>query len=115
MSRPPDGNMSDDSRDLRRRQNMDAVVRITTNGGLQAATFRTVADEADVSVIPKSTDTNPITTHQCEPSQPQGPHCPSDRNHPPNTSRSQSWPLIHRVPRTVDGLLTGVHNSMTMP
>lgn len=42
--------MSDGSRDLRRRQIMDAVVRITTNGGLQAATFRTIADEADVSV-----------------------------------------------------------------
>lgn len=42
--------MSDKDREQRRRQIIDAVVRITTEGGLQAATFRTVAREAGVSV-----------------------------------------------------------------
>ena len=37
-------------REQRRRQIIDAVVRITTQGGLQAATFRTIAKEAGVSV-----------------------------------------------------------------
>lgn len=42
--------MSDADREARRRQIIDAVVRITTQGGLQAATFRSVAKEAGVSV-----------------------------------------------------------------
>ena len=42
--------MSDTDREARRRQIIDAVVRITTHGGLQAATFRSIAKEAGVSV-----------------------------------------------------------------
>jgi TetR/AcrR family transcriptional repressor of bet genes len=42
--------MSDADRERRRRQIIDAVVRITTSGGLQAASFRTIANEAGVSV-----------------------------------------------------------------
>lgn len=42
--------MSETNREARREQIIDAVVRITTRGGLQAATFRTVAKEAGVSV-----------------------------------------------------------------
>lgn len=42
--------MSDDKTEARRRQVMDAVVDLTVAGGLQAATFRTVAERAGVSV-----------------------------------------------------------------
>jgi TetR/AcrR family transcriptional repressor of bet genes len=42
--------MSDTVKEQRRRQIIDAVVRITTSGGLQAATFRSIAQEAGVSV-----------------------------------------------------------------
>jgi TetR/AcrR family transcriptional repressor of bet genes len=42
--------MSDTDKEQRRRQIIDAVVRITTSGGLQAATFRSIAQEAGVSV-----------------------------------------------------------------
>jgi TetR/AcrR family transcriptional regulator, transcriptional repressor of bet genes len=42
--------MNDADRERRRRQITDAVVELTTKGGLQAATFRTVAEEAGVSV-----------------------------------------------------------------
>lgn len=42
--------MSDTNREARRRQIIDAVLSITTRGGLQAATFRTIAREAGVSV-----------------------------------------------------------------
>jgi TetR/AcrR family transcriptional repressor of bet genes len=42
--------MNEDSRRARRQQIIDAVVRTTTRGGLQAATFRTIAEEAGVSV-----------------------------------------------------------------
>lgn len=42
--------MNDSDREARRRQIIDAVVRTTTSGGLQAATFRGIAKEAGVSV-----------------------------------------------------------------
>jgi len=42
--------MNDTDRQARRRQIIDAVVRTTTGGGLQAATFRSIAKEAGVSV-----------------------------------------------------------------
>ena len=42
--------MSDTNRQARRQQIINAVVRTTTRGGLQAATFRTIAEEAEVSV-----------------------------------------------------------------
>ncbi|HUG32415.1 MAG TPA: TetR/AcrR family transcriptional regulator [Acidimicrobiia bacterium] len=42
--------MSDSNRQARRKQIIDAVVRVTTTGGLQAATFRSIAEEAGVSV-----------------------------------------------------------------
>lgn len=42
--------MSDTDRQARRQQIIEAVVRTTTSGGLQAATFRTIAKEAGVSV-----------------------------------------------------------------
>lgn len=42
--------MSDDRTEQRRRQIMDAVVDVTGDGGLQAATFRTIAEQAGVSV-----------------------------------------------------------------
>jgi len=42
--------MSDTDREERRRQIIDAVIRTTTTGGLQAATFRSIAKEAGVSV-----------------------------------------------------------------
>jgi len=42
--------VSDTNRQARRQQIIDAVVRTTTRGGLQAATFRTIAEEAGVSV-----------------------------------------------------------------
>lgn len=42
--------MSEDRTEQRRRQIMDAVVDVTVAGGLQAATFRTVAEQAGVSV-----------------------------------------------------------------
>ncbi len=42
--------MNDTDREQRRRQIIDAEVHITTSGGLQAATFRTIAKEAGVSV-----------------------------------------------------------------
>jgi TetR/AcrR family transcriptional regulator, transcriptional repressor of bet genes len=42
--------VSDTNRQARRGQIIDAVVRTTTRGGLQAATFRTIAEEAGVSV-----------------------------------------------------------------
>lgn len=42
--------MSETDREGRRRQIIDAVLRITTRGGLQAATFRSIAKEAGVSV-----------------------------------------------------------------
>lgn len=42
--------MSDTDREARREQILDAVIRTTTNGGLQAATFRSIAREAGVSV-----------------------------------------------------------------
>jgi TetR/AcrR family transcriptional repressor of bet genes len=42
--------MSEADRQARRQQIIDAVVRITTTGGLQAATFRSIAREAGVSV-----------------------------------------------------------------
>lgn len=42
--------MNDTDREARRRQIIDAVVRTTTSGGLQAATFRSIAKEAGVSV-----------------------------------------------------------------
>ena len=42
--------MSDETSEARRRQIMDAVVDVTVTGGLQAATFRTIAEAAGVSV-----------------------------------------------------------------
>lgn len=42
--------MNDTNRAARRQQIIDAVVRTTTAGGLQAATFRSIAEEASVSV-----------------------------------------------------------------
>lgn len=42
--------MSDDKTEARRRQVMDAVVDLTVTGGLQAATYRTIAERAGVSV-----------------------------------------------------------------
>ena len=42
--------MSDEKTQARRRQVMDAVVDLTVAGGLQAATFRTIAERAGVSV-----------------------------------------------------------------
>jgi TetR/AcrR family transcriptional repressor of bet genes len=42
--------MSDTDRQARRQQIIDAVVRTTTSGGLQAASFRSIAKEAGVSV-----------------------------------------------------------------
>jgi AcrR family transcriptional regulator len=42
--------VSDERTERRRRQIMDAVVDVTVAGGLQAATFRTIADQAGVSV-----------------------------------------------------------------
>ena len=42
--------MSDTDREARRQQIIDAVVRTTTRGGLQAATFRSIAKEAGLSV-----------------------------------------------------------------
>jgi AcrR family transcriptional regulator len=42
--------MSDDRTRQRRRQIMDAVVDVTVDGGLTAATFRTIAERAGVSV-----------------------------------------------------------------
>lgn len=42
--------MSDDPTEQRRRQIMEAVVDVTVDGGLQAATFRTIAARAGVSV-----------------------------------------------------------------
>lgn len=42
--------MSEDRTEQRRRQIMDAVVDVTVAGGLQAASFRTVAEQAGVSV-----------------------------------------------------------------
>ncbi len=42
--------MSDERTEQRRRQIMDAVVDVTVAGGLQAATFRTIAERAGVSV-----------------------------------------------------------------
>jgi TetR/AcrR family transcriptional repressor of bet genes len=42
--------MNDTDREARRQQIIDAVVRTTTSGGLQAATFRSIAKEAGVSV-----------------------------------------------------------------
>ena len=42
--------MNDTNRQARRQQIIDAAVRTTTRGGLQAATFRTIAEEAGVSV-----------------------------------------------------------------
>lgn len=42
--------MSEDRAEQRRRQIMDAVVDVTVDGGLQAVTFRTVAEQAGVSV-----------------------------------------------------------------
>jgi TetR/AcrR family transcriptional regulator, transcriptional repressor of bet genes len=42
--------MSDDRTELRRRQILDAVVDVTVTGGLAAATFRTIAEQAGVSV-----------------------------------------------------------------
>lgn len=42
--------MSDTDREARRRQIIDAVIRTTTTGGLQSATFRSIAEEAGVSV-----------------------------------------------------------------
>ena len=42
--------MSDSDRRARRKQIIDAVVHMTTTGGLQAATFRSIAEEAGVSV-----------------------------------------------------------------
>ena len=42
--------MSDGRADARRRQIIDAVVDLTVTGGLQAATFRTIAERAGVSV-----------------------------------------------------------------
>lgn len=42
--------MSDDRIQARRRQIMNAVVDVTVAGGLQAATFRTIAEQAGVSV-----------------------------------------------------------------
>lgn len=42
--------MTDVNTEARRRQIMDAVVDLTVEGGLPAATFRTIADRAGVSV-----------------------------------------------------------------
>lgn len=42
--------MSEDKTEERRRQIMNAVVDVTVTGGLQAATFRTIAEQAGVSV-----------------------------------------------------------------
>lgn len=42
--------MSDERTEQRRSQIMDAVVDVTVAGGLQAATFRTIAEQAGVSV-----------------------------------------------------------------
>jgi TetR/AcrR family transcriptional repressor of bet genes len=42
--------MSYSDREARRKQIIDAVIRTTTTGGLQAATFRSIAEEAGVSV-----------------------------------------------------------------
>ena len=42
--------MSDATSETRRRQIMDAVVDLTVVGGLQSATFRTIADRAGISV-----------------------------------------------------------------
>jgi AcrR family transcriptional regulator len=42
--------MTDRDRESRRRQIMDAVIDVTASGGLQSATFRTIADRAGVSV-----------------------------------------------------------------
>ncbi len=42
--------MSDETTELRRHQIMDAVVDVTVAGGLAAATFRTIAEQAGVSV-----------------------------------------------------------------
>ena len=42
--------MTETDREARRQQIIDAVVRTTTSGGLQAATFRSIAKEAGVSV-----------------------------------------------------------------
>jgi AcrR family transcriptional regulator len=42
--------MTDAGRQSRRRQIMDAVIDVTASGGLQSATFRTIAEHAGVSV-----------------------------------------------------------------
>jgi TetR/AcrR family transcriptional repressor of bet genes len=42
--------MGDERTEQRRRQIMDAVIDVTVDGGLAAATFRTVAEQAGVSV-----------------------------------------------------------------
>lgn len=42
--------MSQSDRQARREEIIDAVIRTTTSGGLQAATFRSIAKEAEISV-----------------------------------------------------------------